>query len=311
MKWTAANMKSQSGKTALITGANSGIGYQAALELARAGAHVLLGVRSVAKGDEAVARIRAAVPAASVEVVSLDVASLSSIRSFVENYASRGVALDILVNNAGVMALASRELTVDGFEKQFGTNHLGHFALTGLLLPQLLASRAAEAPRVVTVASLAHRGGKLAWDNLQLEQGYTAWDAYNNSKLANILFARELDKRARAVNSRLVSIPVHPGVSKTNILQNGLAGKDLKSVLLSLFGGPLMQDDAQGALPTLYAATVPEARGGDYIGPDGLLEFKGYPKVVGVKPNALDDLAATKLWDASEKLTGVVYPPLA
>ncbi|MFC6646129.1 oxidoreductase [Granulicella cerasi] len=307
MKWTAANIPSQTGKTAVVTGANSGIGYQAALELARAGAHVLLGARDVGKGDVAAAKIRAAVPNANVEVVALDMASLSSIHSFAESFAARGVALEILINNAGVMAIKDRELTVDGFEKQMGTNHLGHFALTGLLLPQLLYSRDESSPRVVTVASLAHRGGKIELDNLNAETGYTPWGAYNNSKLANILFARELHRRLQGRALSLKSLAVHPGVSKTNIFQNGLKGKDLKSLIMSSVGGFMMQDDAMGALPTLFAATAPEARGGQYIGPDGFMAFKGYPTVEQPKPQALDDDMARKLWEKSEELTGVKY----
>jgi NAD(P)-dependent dehydrogenase (short-subunit alcohol dehydrogenase family) len=308
MKWTSGNMPSQAGKTALVTGATSGIGLQAALELARHGAHVLVGARDRSRGEAAAAKISGAAPGASVELVMVDVASLASVRAFAAAFLARGLQLDLLVNNAGVMAIEKRELTEDGFEKQMGTNHFGHFALTGLLMPALLA---AHAPRVVTVASLAHRDGKIEMDNLQSERAYTPWGAYNSSKLANILFANELDRRARAVRSKLVSVPVHPGISKTNILQNGLKGKDLKSRLVNMFGGPLMQDDAMGALPTLYAATAPEANGGEYIGPDGFMEFKGYPKVVETKPQAKDVATAEKLWAASEKLTGVVYPPLA
>lgn len=307
MKWTSANMPSQAGRTALVTGATSGIGLQAALELARHGARVLLGARDAGRGEKAAATIRAEVPGAEVEVVALDMASLASIRAFAEAYVASGAPLDLLINNAGVMALKERKLTADGLEMQMGTNHFGHFALTGLLIPALLRT---QSPRVVTVASLAHRGGKMELDNLQSERSYAPWDAYNNSKLANILFANELDRRAHAAHSRLVSIPVHPGVSKTNIFQNGLAGKDLKSVVMSIFGGPLMQDDKMGALPTLYAATAPEAKGGEYIGPDGFMAFKGYPTVETPKPQALDTVSAEKLWTASEKLTGVVFPPL-
>ena len=306
--WTAEQIPSQTGRTALITGANSGIGYQAAVELARHGAHVLLGCRNAAKGADALQRLLAEVPGAQAEVVELDMASLASIRSFVGAFATRGGALDLLINNAGVMALPQRELTVDGFERQFGTNHLGHFALTGLLMPQLLA---APAPRVVTVASSAHRNGKMEFDNLQSERKYSPWGAYSASKLANILFARELEKRARAVGSKLVSIPVHPGISMTNIVHNGPGAKGLKMVVLKVVGPLLMQPDTMGALPTLYGATSPTAVGGEYIGPDGFMEFKGAPVVVQPKPQALDEGVAAKLWDVSEQLTGVVCPPLA
>ena len=308
MKWTADRMASQAGKVALVTGANSGIGYQTALELARQGAHVLLGVRDRGRGEAALARLRGAVPMASAELAELDMASLASIRRFAAAFAARGQGLDLLINNAGVMALPTRQLTEDGFERQFGTNHLGHFALTGLLAPQLLA---APAPRVVTVASLAHRNGKMDFANLNSEVSYSPRGAYNNSKLANLLFALELERRARAAGSRLVSIPVHPGVSQTNIVVNGPGKSELQSKILFTFLGFLTQSDAMGALPTLYAATEPDVRGGAYIGPDGPAQFKGYPKVVEPKPQAKDETAARQLWEASERLTGVVFPPLA
>ena len=307
-KWDARQIPSLTGKLALVTGANSGIGYWTAVELARHGAEVLLGCRNAEKGLAALNKLKAEVPAANGHVVELDMASLASIRAFAASFIATGAPLDILVNNAGVMAVAKRQLTADGFELQFGTNHLGHFALTGLLMPALLKS---PAPRVVTVASLAHRGGKIEFDNLQSERNYAPWDAYNNSKLANILFSNELDRRAKAAHSRLVSVAVHPGISKTNIFQNGLAGRDFKSVFMSIFGGPLMQNDQMGALPTLYAASAPEAQGGQYIGPDGFMEFKGYPKVVEPKPQGKDAATEEKLWAASEKLTGVVYPPMS
>ncbi len=191
-------------------------------------------------------------------------------------FSGRGIVLDLLINNAGVMALPQRELTQDGFERQFGTNHLGHFALTGLLLPALLA---APAPRVVTVASLAHRTGKIEFDNLQSERSYNGkgWDAYNASKLANILFAKELDRRARVAHSTLLSLAVHPGVSTTSIFENGPGTMNLKAIAVKVLAPVLMQKDDAGALPTLYAATSPDAHGGEYIGPDGFGELKGAP----------------------------------
>ena len=305
-KWTAAQMPAQAGKTVLITGANSGIGYQTALELARHGAHVLLGCRSESKGKAALERLQREVPGAQAELVLLDMASLASVREFASAFNASGAALDILINNAGVMALPARELTADGFERQIGTNHLGHFALTGLLLPAL---RRGSAPRVVTVASLAHRNGKIDLGNLQSEKQYKPWDAYNTSKLANILFAKELDRRARKAGLDLVSVAVHPGVSRTSIFDNGPGSvPDLKTKVMRIVAPLLMQDDAMGALPTEYAATMPEVQGGEYIGPDGLAEFKGYPKVVQPRAQALDEKMAADLWKASEALTGVVYP---
>ncbi|HXS12482.1 MAG TPA: oxidoreductase [Acidobacteriaceae bacterium] len=303
--WTAAAMTPQAGKTVLVTGANSGIGFQAARELARHGAEVLLGVRDRAKGEAARSRILTEIPQAQVRIVPLDMASLASIRGFAGEFVSSGAKLDVLVNNAGVMALPKREQTADGFERQFGTNHLGHFALTGLLMPALLR---AQAPRVVTVASLAHRNGRMQWDNLQSEKSYSPWGAYNMSKLANILFARELDRRAREAHSKLMSVAVHPGISVTNIAG---PGSDFKSRFMRQFGRFLFQNDEKGALPTLYAATATEARGGEYIGPDGRGEAGGYPKVVQPRPQALDEQAGRKLWSVSEQLTGVVYPALA
>jgi NAD(P)-dependent dehydrogenase (short-subunit alcohol dehydrogenase family) len=306
-KWSASQIPSQAGKTALVTGANSGIGYQAALELARHGAHVLLGCRNASKGLAALDKLRAEVPGAQAEVVELDMASLASIRGFATSFVAAGVALDLLINNAGVMAVPTRKTTADGFELQFGTNHLGHFALTGLLMPALLRS---PAPRVVTVSSLAHRNGKIAFDNLQGEKKYVPWDQYNESKLANLMFALDLERRARADGSRLVSIPVHPGISRTAIFSNGPGDKDLKAIVVRMLAPVLTQDDAAGALPTLYAATAPQARGGEYIGPDGFKGFRGAPTVEQPRPQALDQAVQEKLWKVSEELTGVVYPQL-
>ena len=311
-KWTAAQIPAQTGKTALVTGANSGIGYQAALELARHGAHVLLGVRDATKGQAALERLLREAAGSGVrpsaEMAILDMASLASIRAFAAGYADRGRPLDLLINNAGVMALPQRETTVDGFERQFGTNHLGHFALTGLLMPQLLA---AAAPRVVTVSSLAHRNGKINFDDLQSEKKYVPWDAYNESKLANLLFAKELARKAAFAGSKLVSIPVHPGISRTSIFANGPGTSDPKAIVVKILAPIMTQPDDMGALPTLYAATNPLARAGEYIGPDGMGAFKGYPTVEQPKPQALDETVAARLWNVSEGLTGVTYPPLA
>ena len=303
-RWTAAQMASQEGKTALITGANSGIGYQAAVELARHGAHVVMGVRNPQRVRRRWRGCGRKLRGRRAEVGVVDMASLGSIRRFAEGFER---PLDVLVNNAGVMALPERELTEDGFERQFGTNHLGHFALTGLLMPRLLET---AAPRVVTVASLAHRNGKMVWDNLQGERSYVPWDAYNLSKLANLLFARELDRRAREAGAALRSIPVHPGISRTSIVDNGPGQKGLKMLALKVLSPLITQDDAMGALPTLYAATAAEAKGGEYIGPDGFKAFKGWPTVEQPQPQALDEAAGRKLWAVSEELTGVRFPEL-
>jgi len=314
--WTPAQIPSLVGKTALVTGANSGIGYQAAVELARHGAHVVLGVRDVHKGHDAlqtllreaaIDHIGQGLTRPTAEIALLDLASLASIRKFAIGFSARRQPLDILINNAGVMALPTRQLTEDGFERQFGTNHLGHFALTGYMVPLLLA---ADAPRVVTVSSLAHRNGKIDFDNLQSERSYTPWKAYQNSKLANLLFAFELDRRARAVGSKLLSIACHPGISRTNLVASG-PGSDFKT---SLLFGPLRfltSPDSEGAEPTLYAAANPDAHSGEYIGPDGFLEFRGHPKVVHARPKAHDPEVAKKLWTVSEQLTGLTFRRLA
>ncbi len=304
--WTDAQIPALQGKTVLITGANSGIGYQAALELARHGAHVLLACRSKQKGEQALARLLDEAPGSSAELVLLDVSLLADVRRFVAEFLTRQKPLDILINNAGIMALNPRQVTTEGFERQFATNHLGHFALTGLLLPAIMA---APAPRVITVASLAHRGGKIHFDDLQMERSYSPWGAYNQSKLANILFARELARRA--IGSHLLSLPVHPGVSQTSIVDNGPGANDLKTRVVFSLGKFLTQTDADGALPTLYAATSPDAHSGDYIGPNGFMEMKGSPVVVQPRANALDQATGQRLWSVSEQLTGVVYPPLS
>jgi NAD(P)-dependent dehydrogenase (short-subunit alcohol dehydrogenase family) len=305
-QWTAAQIPALGGKKVLITGANSGIGYQAAVQLARHGAHVILACRSAEKGEQAVRSLQKELPSASVELMLLDVSSIADVHRFAAEFLKRGIFLDILINNAGVMALNPRQVTPEGFERQFATNHLGHFALTGLLLPSIMA---APAPRVITVASLAHRGGKIHFDDLHMAKHYKPWDAYNQSKLANILFARELARRA--VGSPLISIPVHPGVSQTSIVANGPGSTDLKTRVLFTFAKFLTQSDEAGALPTLYAATSPNAKPAEYIGPDGFMEMKGAPVVVQPRANALDEAVGQRLWKVSEELTGVVYPPLS
>jgi len=305
-QWTAAQIPALGGKKVLITGANSGIGYQAAVQLARHGAHVILACRSAEKGEQALRSLQKELPSASVELMLLDVSSIADVHRFAAEFLKRGIFLDILINNAGVMALNPRQVTPEGFERQFATNHLGHFALTGLLLPSIMA---APAPRVITVASLAHRGGKIHFDDLQMAKHYKPWDAYNQSKLANILFARELARRA--VGSPLISIPVHPGVSQTSIVANGPGSTDLKTRVLFTFAKFLTQSDEAGALPTLYAATSPNAKPAEYIGPDGFMEMKGAPVVVQPRANALDEAVGQRLWKVSEELTGVVYPPLS
>ena len=297
--WTADEIPDQSGRTAVVTGANSGLGLVTALELARAGATVVLACRNVDKGAAAVKEIRAAVPSAQVEVQELDLSSLDSVRRFAD--ALDVDQLDLLVNNAGIMWIPQQR-TSDGFELQFGTNHLGHFALTGRLLARL---DRAEAARVVTLSSNEHRRGHMHFDDLQLERGYGSRKAYRQSKLANAAFGLELDRRLRAAGSPVKSILAHPGYTATNLQFTGPTGA---TKLLMRIGNPLLGKSAeQGALPTLYAATAPDVEGGEYFGPDGIGEYRGYPRRVQVKPEGRDLEVGRRLWSESEALTGVTY----
>ncbi|MBB5078974.1 oxidoreductase [Nonomuraea endophytica] len=299
MGWTAADIGDLSGLTAVVTGANSGIGMIAAGELARRGAATVLACRDVAKGEAAVELMRKAAPDASIEVRQLDLADLASVRAFAAAYTG---GLDILVNNAGVMALPYRQ-TVDGFEMQFGTNHLGHFALTGLLLPRLLER---PDPRVVTVSSGLHKTGRIDFDDLQGERAYRKWAAYGQSKLANLLFAYELQRRAAGA---LTSVAAHPGYAATNLQA---AGPRMEGNAILEFGSRLgnilfAQSAERGALPLLYAATERGLAGGTYVGPDGAFGSRGYPTTVDSSPASKDRTVAARLWTVSEDLTGVQY----
>ncbi len=294
MSWNLESMGDQTGKRILITGANSGIGFEAAQVLVMKGAEVIMACRSQEKGQAALERIQQACPQGKVSLMSLDLASLESINSFAEEFKSHYDRLDILINNAGVMAPPFAK-TTDGFEMQFGTNHLGHFALTGHLLPLL---EAAEAGRIVVVSSLAHRFGKINFSNLNAEKHYMRWPAYGQSKLANLMFAKELQRRLEQAGSNVIAVAVHPGYSATD-LQRYMPGK---SVL-----NKIAQSQLEGAMPTLYAATDTAIRGGDYIGPDGWLEIKGRPQRAFVARKAVDAAAASRLWDVSENMTQVHY----
>jgi NAD(P)-dependent dehydrogenase (short-subunit alcohol dehydrogenase family) len=301
-KWTAADIPSQRGTTVVVTGANSGLGLATARELARAGAKVVAAVRDVAKGDAAVGEIAAAVPDASVEVSKLDLGDLASVRQFADRLGAEQDRLDVLINNAGVMA-PPRRTTVDGFESQFGTNHLGHFALTGLLLGQLLN---APAPRVVTVSSPAHRMGTIKFDDLQGERAYNNWLAYGQSKLANLMFAFELNRRAVHAGAGLKSYAAHPGYAATNLQFAGPAR--LYERALMVVGNRIFAQSAEmGVLPTLYAATVADVPGGSFVGPDGFMEQRGHPHLVTAAGKAYDQEAWRRLWEVSEELTGVRY----
>jgi NAD(P)-dependent dehydrogenase (short-subunit alcohol dehydrogenase family) len=295
-KWTAEDIPDQTGRRVVVTGANGGLGRHVATELARRGAHVILAARNAERGEQALARLRDEAPDADAELRSLDLADLASVRAFAEGVDE---PLDLLVNNAGVMAGPQRT-TADGFELQFGTNHLGHFALTGLLLERLLD---AERPRVVTVSSGAHRLGKMNFDDVNSEQGYNRWRAYAQSKLSNLLFMRELGRRAAEADTPLVSVAAHPGYSATHLQSTGTKIDD---ALMWVTNKVIAQSDAMGALPLLFAATM-DLESGAYVGPDGIGEQRGHPKLVGMTDRARDDDDARRLWQLSEELTGVTY----
>jgi len=307
MKWTNSDIPNLQGRRAIVTGANSGLGLCTAKALAQAGVQVTLAVRDLAKGAAAAAAITDA-GGQFVAVQHLDVSSLASVREFAQSWSQDNVdGLDLLINNAGVMAIPAR-VSADGFEVQFATNHLGHFALTGLLMPALLAK---PQSRVVNVASNAHRMVKaMNFDDLMATKKYRAWNQYGQSKLANLLFTSELQRRLDLVGSSMKAMVAHPGYSDTNLssgsarLRNKTMQAKMSDTLSSWFG----QDAELGALPILFAATAPNLAGDSYIGPDGWKEWKGYPKLVD-RTNAAKDLdAARRLWDISEDLTGVHFP---
>jgi NAD(P)-dependent dehydrogenase (short-subunit alcohol dehydrogenase family) len=311
-KWKAADIPSLSGKRVIITGANSGIGYHAALKLARKGAQVVLACRDRQRGEEALARLHADSPGTQTELAILDLASLSSVRDFAEKELARQRPLHILINNAGVMTPPKRLQTADGFELQFATNVLGHFVLTALLMPALEQAGAgsADRPRIVTIASIAHKRGRISFDDLQSTKIYSPMKAYQQSKLANLLLAFELDRRLRAQNSRVMSVAAHPGVASTNLFQAGDYSA-FEMAVRNLVGhaiGIVLNTDAEGALPTLYAATAADAKDGGYYGPQGFQEMSGDD--VGeaiVAPQARDATAAVRLWQICEELTGVPF----
>ncbi len=296
-RWKPSDMPDQSGRTALVTGANSGLGLQTSIELARKGARVLMACRNPGKAQDALATVRAAVPNAAAELVQLDLASLASIETAADDVAARLSSLDLLVNNAGVMAVPEGT-TADGFETQFGTNHLGHFALTGRLLPLLLAAPAA---RVINVSSTAHKTGTMDFDDPMRTKKYTRWGAYGQSKLANLLFTSELDRRAAG---RLLVAAAHPGFASTH-LQQGQGNRALE-LFMKLGNATIAQSDNMGAWPQLYAATMPDVHGNEYYGPH-LLEIRGHPKKVDRTNKAKSTTDAARLWDVSEELTKVTY----
>lgn len=304
-KWTQNDIPDQQGKLIIVTGGNSGIGYEAALALAGRNAHVILAVRGVDKGEEAAHQIRQRYPKALVTVMALDLSDLKSVRAFAESYLASNDRLDILINNAGVMALPARK-TVDGFEMQFGTNHLGHFALTGLLLPALKKTPGA---RVVTVSSGVHVSGDIHFDDLQWEKKYDRWGAYAQSKLANLLFAYGLQRRFAETGIMALSVGCHPGYTATNLQAVGpqMEGSAIKLLMMKISNFLLAQGQDMGALPTLFAATAPQVNGCDYIGPTGKGGARGYPDKVRSNDKSYNETLAKRLWTVSEELTGVVY----
>ena len=308
-KWTTANIPSQVGRRVLITGANSGIGFEAALALAEKGTELILPARTQAKADDAAKRIRERVPNARIHADILDLAEQASVHAFARHVIERfpGQSLDLLINNAGVMALPKREVTIDGFERQFATNYLGPFALTMLLLPSV---KQKSGSRVVTVSSGASNQGKIEFDNLQSERVYKPmFQAYAQSKLADLIFSQELQRRLQAIKSAILSVAAHPGYAVTNLQADHL-GLGMK-ILIKTMKPFLSQDAAHGALPMLYAAVADEAVAGGYYGPDGIAELKGYPTAVPIPKSALNHAVATRLWLESERLIGVKFGTLS
>lgn len=304
--WTTDDMPDLTGKVAIVTGANSGIGWDTAVAFAEKGATVIMACRNLEKGQAALDQLKTEVPGADVELMQLDLASLDSVRAFAETFDAKYDRLDLLINNAGIMMVPYAQ-TADGFESQFGTNHLGHFALTGRLLDRLLAT---PGSRVVNVSSTGHRMGKMGFDNLMAEgpDVYSPASAYGNSKLANLLFTYELQRRFEAASVDAEALAAHPGGTNTN-LQDEMGDRWYIKPLMPLMR-MYMQDSDMGALPTVRAAVDPEAKGGQYYGPGGFMEQRGYPVIVQSNDKSHNLADARQLWDASETLTGVTYDAL-
>lgn len=302
-KWTEADVPDEHGRTAIITGSNTGLGFDTARVLAQHGARVVMAVRDTAKGEAAAARIREAAPGAEVTVHKLDLGSLASVRESAAELGSTYPQIDLLINNAGVM-YPPKQTTADGFELQFGTNHLGHFALTGLLLNNLLT---VDGSRVVVVASVAHNiRAKIAFDDLHWERRrYERVASYGQSKLANLMFAYELQRRLAAAGAKTIAAAAHPGVSDTELIRH-VPGSSLPGV--KLISGRVLNSPELGALATLRAATDPAVKGGQYYGPDGFLELRGHPRLVHSSSQSHDRDIQQRLWTVSEELTGVSFP---
>ena len=301
--WTASSIPSRNEGLAVITGSTEGIGYEDALALSSAGWQVIMMGRNAQKGAESIGRIHQMNPKAKVSFEKIDLADLSSINAFAARMTSQGQAIDLLINNAGVMTPPKRLETADGFELQFGTNHIGHVALTALLLPLLRKSPNA---RVITVSSVANRAGAINFDDLQSETSYSPSKAYAQAKLANLMFALELQRQSEKHGWGITSIAAHPGVSRTNLLITG-AGRWSASGMMRTFFPFLFQPPAQGALPTLYAATDPEAKGGRYYGPNKMSETRGFPSLAKIPAQAEDVNVSLRLWELSQKLAKVDF----
>jgi NAD(P)-dependent dehydrogenase (short-subunit alcohol dehydrogenase family) len=306
--WTTADIPPMDGKTTVITGATGGLGYETALALAGAGAEVVLTGRNDVKGRNALQGIRRQFPDAKTSYETLDLANLASVADFAKRFAVAHASLDLLVNNAGVMALPEWQATPDGFEMQFGTNYLGHYALTAHLLPWL---RRGNQPRVVNLSSLAHRTGAIDFDDLQSTRSYTPWKAYSQSKLAMLMFALELQRRSDAAGWGLMSNAAHPGYARTDLIANGPGAKGLLWQLNNSLQPLISHSAAEGALPTLFAATSPEAKAAGYYGPNWFYELKGPPVPAKIMAQAKDAAVAARLWDVSAALTGVSFEQVA
>jgi NAD(P)-dependent dehydrogenase (short-subunit alcohol dehydrogenase family) len=305
--WTAEQMGDLGEKTVIVTGANSGLGYEATKAFARHGADIVLACRSTDRGDEAAERIRQESPDASLRVLELDLADLSSVEEFVTAFEDANDDLHLLCNNAGVMAIPRSE-TADGFETQFGVNHLGHFALTGRLLDNLRETEGET--RVVTQSSGLHENGEIDFDDLQSEHSYDKWDAYGQSKLANLLFAYELQRRLDGAGvDSVTSVACHPGYAATDLQSRGpqQSGSTLRLWMMKAANAVIAQDAETGALPLLYAATAPEITGSEYVGPGGLMNMRGHPETQRSSDRSYDETTARRLWEVSEEQTGVDY----
>lgn len=294
-KWTTQNIPEMQGKTVIITGANSGIGYEAVRALAAKNAAVVMACRSLDKGQVALEKIKSEIPQADLQLLALNLAELSSVRKFAQEFLAMHDRLDVLINNAGIMAVPYGK-TADGFEMHFGTNHLGHFLLTGLLFELL---KRTPNSRVVTVSSFAHYGGRINFENLNGEKSYQKWRAYSQSKLSNVLFAYELQRRVSVNGDHPISVVVHPGYSATNLQHT--------SWFFNFINPIMAQSQEMGALPTLFAATSPQIHGGEYVGPDGFMELRGHPHITKSSQASYDEETARKLWEVSEKLTGMEF----